>query len=297
MEERDKVLIEKYIAGELSITDRHEVEQRLKDDSIFKQEFEEYMLTMDALKIAQREELRERFRKRDKILDRRDSGFLHRPKSLWLLAAIVTGVVLLSWLAYYGFKQPAEEEIFTKQDSSRLEQTIEHLPDTSRKLEIQTPQDIGNRPRPKDLPSKKGEEYFAANFEPYEDESFDPVSRGTDDAKPIDQFQTHYWNKEYSKAVDVFNQLSDEYQQNDNLRFLYANALMGAGKVGTAESELTEILQNQKSVYLTESLFYLALTQIYRGEFPGAKYNLETYLQKPDAKQKSAAEKILKEMK
>ena len=296
MEERDRVLIERYIAEELSIAERHEVEQRMKDDPVFKNEFEEYVLTMDALKIAQREELKERFRKRDKILDRRDSGYLHRPRSLWLLAAIVTGVVILSWLAYYGFKQPVEENIFTNQDSIQVEQPLENVPDTSQKQERKESYDMAVKPRPKDLPSKEGEGFFAANFEPYTDESLDPVSRGTEDANLIDQFQIHYWNKEYSKAIDAFSQLSAEYQQNDNLRFLYANALMGAGKVGTAESELTEILQNQKSVYLTESLYYLALTQIYRGEFPGAKYNLETYLQKPDAEQKETAAKILGEL-
>src|SRR5688500_5835007 len=113
MEERDRILIERYLAQEMTATEKLEFENRMLHDALLRTEVEQYQLAIEALKIAQREELKDRFRQRDKILDKGNTRHISGRRSLWLLAAIITGVIILSWSLYYGYRQPATEEIIT----------------------------------------------------------------------------------------------------------------------------------------------------------------------------------------
>ena len=74
MEERDQILIERYLAGELTAAERLDVEQREKEDPLFRQALLDYSIARKALQLKQREELKQRFAERDVILDKKKTG-------------------------------------------------------------------------------------------------------------------------------------------------------------------------------------------------------------------------------
>src|SRR5688572_24769163 len=195
MEERDRILIERYLAQEMTATEKLEFENRMLHDAPFKTEVEQYQLAIEALKIAQREELKERFRQRDKILDQGNTRHLSGRRSLWLMAAVVTGLIILSWLLYYGLKQPVDEEIITNQDSIEQKGEIP-IPEYS----IESPKSNDDEKwRTDDKKRDSGKDLFAANFEPYMDESMDVVVRGDEaDLSPLERFQIHYWDRKHA---------------------------------------------------------------------------------------------------
>ena len=71
MEERDQILIERYLAGELTAAEHLDVEQREKEDPLFRQALLDYSIARKALQLKQREELKRRFAERDTILDKK----------------------------------------------------------------------------------------------------------------------------------------------------------------------------------------------------------------------------------
>lgn len=71
MEERDQILIDRYLAGELTQAEIRDLDRRLAEDPAFDAEVSALEEARQALKIKQREELKERFRKRDEVLDKK----------------------------------------------------------------------------------------------------------------------------------------------------------------------------------------------------------------------------------
>jgi anti-sigma-K factor RskA len=72
MEEIDQILIERYLAGELTEAERNDVERRRAEDPSFRQEIIDYEEAVLALRQKQRDELRQRFGRRDEILDKKN---------------------------------------------------------------------------------------------------------------------------------------------------------------------------------------------------------------------------------
>jgi tetratricopeptide (TPR) repeat protein len=101
-----------------------------------------------------------------------------------------------------------------------------------------------------------------------------------------------YWEANFKEAISTFNLLSPSQQQNDNLRFLYSNALMSLNRVNEASAILSEIIQNNKSLYAGEARYYLALCYLKNGNNIEARKNLQTYIDNPKSMQKVKARKI-----
>ena len=70
MSERDQEWIERYLAGELTDEERTILESKMVEDAVFKNEVEKYRLIIESLKLKRRNELLERFKKKDQILRR-----------------------------------------------------------------------------------------------------------------------------------------------------------------------------------------------------------------------------------
>lgn len=297
MEEQDKILIERYLAQELTAVERKEFEMRLLNDVIFNKEFSKTKLAIDALKMAERDELRKRFRERDKILDRQHGHFAIKGRNLLMMAAIVTAVIILSWWLYHATQPPyQEEQIFT--EDSIQKQELENIRQDSTDLIENEDKPLKEKDRKEELPSKKqdnGAEIFAAVYEPYTDDSMDPSSRSDEeDLNALDRFRISYWDGKYIDAINLYQSLSPSMQQNDIVQFVYANALMSSGKVKTACPIMAEVAERQNAIYKTEAIFYYALCQLHAQNYSVARNNLESYIRQPDAMQKQKAEEILK---
>ena len=297
MEELDKILIERYLAQEMSAVESKEFEQRLLADAIFSKEFNETKLAIEALKIAERDVLRKRFRERDIMLDRQQRNVSFKGRNLLMMAAIVTALIILAWLIYHASKQPYREEQILTQDSIQKQGDENILQDSTDLIKDEV-KPLNGKGKNENTPSKKqdkGPELFASAYEPYMDESIDPSARSEeDDLNALDRFRISYWEGKFDDAVNNYQSLSPSVQQNDIVQFVYANALMATGKVKTACPILAEVVDRQNSVYRTEAMFYYALCQLHEQNYSVARINLESYIRQPDAMKKQEAEEILK---
>ena len=57
MEERDQILIERYLSGDLTEAERNDIELRRREDPLFGRQLTEYEMAKEALKAHQRDEL------------------------------------------------------------------------------------------------------------------------------------------------------------------------------------------------------------------------------------------------
>jgi len=296
MEEINQVLIERYFAQELSAAERNDIEQRVQKDAQFRQEMAAYKLAMESIKLAQRADLKERFRQRDKVLDRRNKDFnIGRRGNLWMLAAAAIIVVFIGWRFYSAPQQSSDQANVNQKDTNNLVENPGIVPDTTKSTYLPKEEKKENK-----IPAKtkdEGQDLYAANFEAYKDDSMDPTSRGDEEnLSPLEKFQMLYWEGKYAQTLEAFKTLDPSHQVNDNFRFIYANALMATSKTNEAAAIFSEIISFGKSPYKIESTYYLALCHLKNGNYDEARKNLEAYLRDPDAEQKEKAKKILADM-
>jgi tetratricopeptide (TPR) repeat protein len=304
MEERDQILIDRYLAGELSEAELRDLHRRREEDSVFDQEVRSLEEARNALRLKERDALKERFRSRDALLDKKKPEDPVRNRNtmfiLWLAAAILLMVVAWKYL----FRPSASKEpvIITNEDSLDIKYPPAVIVDTIQGVDSTSATDTKKEIKPVKKPelaqsSKKGNELFAAYFEPYKDAMMDPSTRGDESLNQIQQFQKAYWDSDYQQAVKLFPGLSDSYRGNDNYRFMYANALMATGKTDQAISFLKEVIEKNTSKYKVEAKYILALALIQKGDYTSSANSLDEYIKASAAKQKESAMKLQKDLK
>jgi len=296
METLDQTLMERYWANEMSTTEKRNFEERLSLEAGLQQEFEEFKLTMEAIKLAERKELLQRFMQRDKILDKKNLvNHPGRTRTLWLLsAAAIILAVMITWNFLLSPTHTTDQANNTKQDTLIVDQKLPLNKDT---LQINKSKEEEKVERKKDKSKSDEQELYAANFETYKDESLDPMSRsGEEELTTLEKFQLLYWEGKNVAALDEFNKLSTTYQANDNFRFLQANSLLALNRTEQAKKILLDIEKNQKSIYKSEVLYYLAWCDIQNENIDAARKKLKNYIATPNAQQKDDAHKILAEL-
>ena len=296
MEALDQNLIERYWANEMSTTEKRNFEQRLALETGLQQEFEEFKLAMEAIKLAERKELLQRFMQRDKILDKKNQGnHPGRTRTLWLLsAAAIILAVMIAWNFLLSPTQSIDQADNTIPDTLTLDQKLPLQKDT---LQINNSKEEEKIERKKDKPKSKEQVLYAANFETYKDDSMDPTSRsGEDELTPFEKFQLFYWEEKNAEALDEFKKLKPTDQANDNLRFLQANSLLALKRTEQAKQILLDIQKNNKSIYKAEVMYYLAWCEIQNGNIEAARKTLENYIASENAQQKENARKLLAEL-
>jgi len=299
MEQIDQTLIERYLAQELTPAERANVESRAQRDPQFRNELEEYTLAIEALKLARREELKNRFRQRDKILDLKNNrGGSVKRVSFWWLAAAAGISILVAWFFMFTPERSIDQAKNDNQKKDSLEQHQNTLVINDTVESGIPPQYAKEEPVNTPNTKNRGQEIFAENFTPYKDDAMDPTSRGeVEDMKPSEKFQLAYWEGEYKEALAAFESMDPSEKQNDNFRFLYANVLMALNHTNQASLILAGIIKNHKSIFGAEPYLYLALCNIKTGKEAEARKNLQAYLDTPDAVQKERAKKILEGLK
>lgn len=302
MEEIDQILIERYLAGELTEAERHDVERRRAEDPAFHQEIIEYEEAVLALRQKHREELRQRFASRDKILDKKKPEPARPDKNrfLWIWVAAALMIALVAWRFLFTTDQPAVPAQVETADSTQTSQPpvvrIDTLSRNDSLSQQQSEKPKVIKPYMTDN-TKKGQELFAAYFEPYKDAMMDPTTRGDEEMSPLQKYQKAYWDGEYQKAIELFSQLSKDYQNNDNYRFSYANALLETGKTDQAISILESIIVNKRSRYVIESYYAIALGYAKKGDTINAKIYMQQYIGDEKAKMKEKGIQILSQLK
>lgn len=300
MEQIDQILIERYLAQEMTSSERSEVERRAEIDPQFKKDLAAYKLSLEAIKLSQRDELMNRFRQRDKVLDKKNNSKSDGKRlSFWWLSVAASVSILVAAYFLYTPDRIIDEASNDKKDSTILVHVPPVVIDSSQSKENKTepvqPKNPGKRNGKKPVqPKANGEQFFAANFEAYKDESMDIASRSDDeDLSPTDKLLINYWEGNLKEAQIAFGNLTPENKQNDNYRFIYANILMSFNKTDEASLLLNGVIKNNKSPYTPEAYFYLALCDIKSGKNAEAQENLKIYLDDKNSTQKDKAKRIL----
>ena len=302
MEERDEQLIEQYLARELTEAERAAVDKRRQEDPVFDQEVKDYEMALLALKLQQREALRQRFAKRDIELDKKKPAppSTGRRWYLWIaVAAILFILVAFIWKLLNKNDAPAQPSTIVTEDSLQHHQEIiaedssgVDIPDNEQE---ESPKEDTDDPKKgnKKTSQEKERELFAANFEPYRDPMMDPTTRGEEEPSPRDQFRKAYWEGRYGEVQSLFQKIDPSDQQKDNYRFQLANALLKTGKTDEAIVILTSVVANAKSKFVTESHFYLGMAFLQKGDAARATEWLDKYVKLEKGKQKEKANLIL----
>jgi tetratricopeptide (TPR) repeat protein len=205
-------------------------------------------------------------------------------------------MMLFTWRFIIQPARNSDQAQIVPKDSTNIQQPLPVQKDTLQRDELKN--EKKEEPMAETTKLKKGRELYADNFEPYTDESLSIASRSDeDDMSAFEKFQLEYGKANYKEALETFQKLTPAQQENDNLRFLKANALMAVNQFDEVSTILDKVSKNPKSNYKTEALYYLALCEVRKGQFDPARKNLTNYLGDPDALKKVKAKTLLADMK
>lgn len=224
------------------------------------------------------------------------TSMFKKPRLYWLAIIAIVAVSFLLW--WFMFTPDHPSALFHSDGKDSLGTNSPYVADSTSSQEEKREDQKQNEHKPEIADtSKKGAELFAANFIPYKDKTMSPVSRGNNDLSPIDQFRTYYWNGQYKEAIKIFSMLGPQFQNNDNLRFVYANALAVEGDYEVAQLELTNIIDHKKSIYLDEAHWYLGLLYMQQGDMTHAGKYFKNCVATVEGKHKKEAKDLLEKIK
>jgi len=138
---------------------------------------------------------------------------------------------------------------------------------------------------------------FAAYFQPYKDPSLEPSRRGAAEPLPAERFQQLYWEDKHREALLAFDTLYDANKNNDNFLFLKANCLLATGRANESAALLETILRNDRTRFMAEARWYLALSYWKAGQTAQAKNQLRTIAADPQSPRRPDAERLLEQWK
>lgn len=260
-------LIERYLAGELSMDEKASFEKKIQEDAQFRAELEAYQNIVDNLKSVRNQELKERLIRLEGSAARKGS-FLDR--RIFFAIVFISALALIAWFVILNNRSVTEAATPTHE--------IEPPPKTPG-VEDDTPASFPsmdedsihflelNRIKSKDNPAAKKidpiavktdkNKLLASNFKPYIDDDLIAMVRGSGDMTNYEKFIDLYLKKDYAKALEMYDELEVSLGKSDNMLFLKANLLLGLKRSGEARVILESIVKNDRSRYTLEAKKYL----------------------------------------
>lgn len=105
------------------------------------------------------------------------------------------------------------------------------------------------------------EDLFAQNFEPYIDIITERGDMKTNEG--LNKVISEYYNKkEYNTANTLFSKLYQSDKSNDSIAFYYANSSLAVGDYNKAIELFKMIIEDSKSIFYEQSMWYLALSYL-----------------------------------
>jgi len=284
--------IEAYLDGNLDAAARAEFEAQLARDAALR----------DAVNAARRvrEDLswlaaEKGIQAGERAFWQKQTAMRHRNRWIWmtlgLMFLLVAGIIGWQW-----GKKP--ERVAPEQQQMRpVQQNI--LPPSSDSAAHLTPgaPDVPGDPKKQADNAATRNRLFAENFKPYKDESLEPSRRGNVGAFPSERFQQLYWDDQHREALVAFESLGAADKNNDNLLFLKANCLLATGQVDEASTLLEQIIRNDRTRFMAEAKWYLALSYLKSGKTEEAKNMLRGIATDAQSPRQADAERLLRQWK
>lgn len=275
MEDPNADMIERYFRNELSPAEREAFERRLEQDESFRQESELHGKARQAIRLKEKGEVLSRLSERGRQLDeqKKPTG---RYWPWWLGGGFILLLAAFFWLQWNGTPSPETQAPPAVSPQEGTQQAVP--PDTAQAIQpAETPQEKEKekeRQPPVASATEKQELLFAQYFQPYKDETLEPSVRGDEEPSASDTFQQLYWDGKYQEALAQFENLPPAAKSNDNWLFIQAECLLAAGNAMAAAPLLETILANDRSRFMPEASWHLALAWLKNGSLEKAKRQL-----------------------
>ncbi|MCB0598878.1 MAG: hypothetical protein H6557_25870 [Lewinellaceae bacterium] len=273
MEDKDISLIERYFRNELTSAERKAFERRLAQDEAFRQEAELHGKAQQAIRLKEKGEVLSRLSERGRLLDaQKNTAGRYRP--WWLGGGFILLLAAFFWLQWNGAPSPETQAPPAVSPQEGTQQAVP--PDTAQVIQpAETPQEKEKeRQPPVASATEKQELLFAQYFQPYKDETLEPSVRGDEEPSASDTFQQLYWEGKYREALAQFESLPPAAKSNDNWLFIKAECLLVTGKAAAAATLLEAILAKDRTRFMPEASWHLALAWLKSGSLEKAKGQL-----------------------
>lgn len=210
----------------------------------------------------------------------------HRNRLLWLSLGLLLVVACIIWWMM-GKKTVSHDP--AQQPQPGIQNTAPAAPDTSAQQITAPP---GNSRLQANKPTDRNR-LFARHFKPYKDETLEPLIRGAATPSPSERFQQLYWEDKHREALTVFGTMGEADKNNDNLLFLKANCLLATGQAGEAAVLLEQIIRNDRTRFMAEARWYLALSYLRSGRNEQARSLLREIQADTGSPRRGDAERLL----
>jgi tetratricopeptide (TPR) repeat protein len=294
--------IDPYLAGQLSPDMAAALERALQSDPALARELALRRLEFDVSETLIADNIREQMKRlRAFPVDEALSGAAaeadratpaagqRRDRTRWLL---LTLALLLALGALWWFMPLESQNTDTPpQSQPDLQNNAPAAPD-SPVLQKPAPP-IGTRPQADK--AGKDRRLFAQHFAPYKDPGLEPSRRGADEPLPAEKFRQLYWENRHKEALIVFETMNDADKNNDNLLFVKANCLLATGRTAEAIPLLENILRNDRTRYMAEARWYLALAHLQSGRREQARTLFLEIRADRDSPRQQEAERVLRQ--
>lgn len=299
--------IEAYLLGEMPPDQELAMKNAMQDDPDLAREVELRRLEFDVSEALIAQNIRDQISRLRQTTSASESSPLsaaqvarddHLPQAvekdvrhrlLWLVLGLLllVGAGTIWWVK--GKKQetsaPAEQPLPGLQNTAPAVSDTPVRPVTPGNTRLQANKPAGNN------------RLFAANFKPYKDESLEPLIRGAATPSPSERFQQLYWEDKHREALAAFLTMSETDKKNDNLLFLKANCLLATGQADEAAALLEQIIRNDRTRFMAEARWYLALSYLRSGRNEQAKNMLLDIEADTGSPRQGDAEKLLSQWK
>ena len=273
MEDQNADQIERYFRNELTSAERKAFEQRRAKDEAFRQETELHGKARQAIRLKEKAEVLSRLSARGRQLDeqRKPTG---RYRPWWLGGGLALLLAAFFWLQWKGEPSTKTQSPPVVSPQEGTQQAVP--PNTEQAPQPAETQPVQKQERQPPVASakEKQELLFAQYFQPYKDETLEPSVRGDEEPSASDTFQQLYWDGKYQEALAQFENLPPAAKNNDNWLFIQAECLLVTGKAAAAAQLLEAILANDRTRFMPEASWHLALAWLKSGSLKKAKRQL-----------------------
>ena len=265
MQESDLDLIEKYILNLLDDKTKSEFEIRLKSDKALQRELDAYTLAIQSFRTSQKPDIRNHLIELENKIKRKET--LIETVKYFLWSVLVIAIAFLMYKNFIGdqthnvsndLKKQGQEGIkaIESEGSSKMESI--HMADSIKIMPKSQKKDAERN-------NNANKKLYAMYFKPYADHSLNTETRGGN-YDVMDRYYDAYLSNNFEKTIIIFDSLSQVMQENDNILFIEAIALMGTKEMEDSGKKLTTIIRNNKSRYLMQAEWFLALNFLYKNQ-------------------------------
>jgi tetratricopeptide (TPR) repeat protein len=271
------LLIEKYLRNELTVEERASFEANLAVDTDLREQFDLHLQALAAVRQQARAQMKVRLK------DRWTADEFARQNSPYQwLSWVFVALLVLGGLGFWLWKRtpvvlPNAQEIPSNPiDTTRLKfprTPMDTLPAGNEKIKTE------EAPPQK---SQDREKLYAVYFKPYSSDELNIQVRSEAGETPFTKFLQSYLDKDFRRALIDFAALSQEDQENENIQFLKANALLATNQARPATTILEKICAEKTSNYLVDAQWYLGLAYLRIGKIDEARATFQ-FIRSADA--------------